>query len=249
MLVIEKKICGLFIATILLAGPLLGSIPAAFAGDDDDEPELTELQEECAEEPDNPEDIEPECELLNLILDLQAKDISLENNLNLKITIISAAMQQDDSVCDGIPDEAKLADATLFQLCAQADLWIDNYVALCNNVPKFEDAIGIVNTSVLAVLGAINTAFGGVNSVINTLKGFSTAFSLDIPDINLDLGSINLPLDIGNVSLGSVNVPLPIINFPGITPFSFLATIPAIPTNVIGNVGTTLDEVADCSIV
>jgi len=187
--------------------------------------------------------------LMDKDMQLMDEDATIINNLNLKIEILSAAMQMDDSVCDNIPNADKVADTTLGQLCDQADVWIANYEALCNNVPLFGDAIGIVDTSVVAVLGASNTALGGVNSVINTLKGFSTGFSHNIPDINVDLGEIDLPLGIGEVSLGSINIPLPTITIPGITPFSFLPTIPLIPGSAVGVVDVTLDQVADCSII
>jgi len=265
---LEKKFYGLFVAAILLAGPLLGSIPAAFADDDDDDDDddkLTELQKECTKEPDKPEDIKRECELLNLILDLQAKDMqlmdgdtALNNNLNRKIAILSAAMQQDDTVCDNIPDADKFADTTLGQLCDQVDVWIANYEALCNNVPLFDDAIGIVNTSVLAVLGGINSAIGGINGVFNTLHNKIFNVSINPPSfgVNPPEKCISIPIPAAPDPTVCVNIP----NF-GVNPgpfnanfgqlLSFLPTdpIPSIPTNVIGNVGTTLNEVAECSII
>jgi len=260
-----KKFYGLFVAAILLAGPLLGSIPAAFADDDEpEEPELTELQEECAKEPDKPEDIKRECELLNLIIDLQAKDMqlmdadtALENNLNRKIGILSALMEMDDSVCDNIPDADKVADTTLGQLCDQADVWIANYEALCNNVPLFDDAIGIVNTSVIAVLGASNTALGGVNSAFNSLRDFQFNVNINPPGFNLNIPDVSISIPIPAAPDPSVNVPLPTINinvpnfgvnFGKLLNFLPASPIPLIPGNVIGIVDVKLDQVAECSI-
>ncbi len=265
MLVITKKFYGLLVAAILLAGPLLGSIPAAFADDDDDK--LTKLQKECAKVPKKPHKIKPECELLNLINELreqlEAKDMQLMDkdmqlmdedaalitNLNLKIEILSAAMQMDDSVCNSIPNADKVSDTTLGELCDHADVWIANYEALCNIVPFFKDGIGLVDTTTVSLLTGINTGFiGEVNKVINALKGFSTSFSLDIPDINVGLGSISLPLGIGNINLGSIFIPLPNINFPGIMPFSSFDTIPNIPGSVISDVGSAINSVENCSV-
>jgi len=262
--VIEKKFYGLLVAAILLAGPLLGSIPAAFAGDDD---KPTKLQKECAKVPKKPHKIKPECELLNLINELreqlEAKDMQLMDkdmqlmdedaalitNLNLKIEILSAAMQMDDSVCNNIPNADKVSDTTLGELCDQADVWIANYEALCNNVPFFKDGIGLVDTTTVSLLTGINTDFiGEVNKVINALKGFSTSFKLDIPDINISLGSIDFGPVLGTLSLGSINIPLPTINFPGVTPFSFLDTIPNIPGSVISDVGSAINSIENCSV-
>ena len=125
--------------------------------------------------------------------DLEAKDMelmdadtALENNLNRKIGILSAAMQMDDTVCDNIPDADKFADTTLGQLCDQADVWIANYEALCNNIPLFDVAIGIVNTSVVAVLGGINSAIGGINGVFTTLHDRTFNVSINPPSFGVN---------------------------------------------------------------
>jgi len=236
VLVIEKKFYGLFVAAILLAGPLLGSVPAAFA-------DPTTLEEKCAKQTDVKKP--PDCELLQRLNDLEAElkakdmalmekdmqlmntDLVIINDLNRKIAILSAAMQQDDSVCDNIPDADFIADTSLVQLCDQADVWIANYQALCNNVPLFDDAIGIVDTSIVAVLGASNTALGAVNSAFNSLRNFE--FNVNI------------------------NVPGPIpgfdVNFGKLLSFLPASPIPSIPGNVIGIVDVKLDQVADCSII
>ncbi len=266
-----KSILAISLITVLLIGVI--PFDDAFAKDHK-EPKPTKLQKECAKEPKKDNKIKANCELLNiinalqedqagkndqidaLIAALQAKDMALMDedaalitNLNLKIEILSAAMQMDDSVCNNIPNADKVSDTTLGQLCDQADVWIANYEALCNNVPFFKDGIGLVDTTTVSLLTGINTDFiGEVNKVINALKGFSTSFKLDIPDINISLGSIDFGPVLGTLSLGSINIPLPTINFPGVTPFSFLDTIPNIPGSVISDVGSAINSIENCSV-
>ncbi len=210
---------------------------------------LTKLQKECLKLPNKPEKVNDTCELLNIINALQEDQAGNIANLNLKIKILSAAMQMDDTVCDNIPNADKVSDTTLGQLCDQADVWIANYEALCNNVPFFKDGIELVDTTTVSLLTGINTDFiGKVNIAINTLKGFSTSFSLNIPDINISLGSISLPLDLGSINLGRIDIPLPTINFQGITPFSSLPIIPNIPGSVISDVGSAINSIENCSV-
>jgi len=201
--------------SLMISGAL---VPSAFADKGDDK--ITELQKQCAKVAKKPVKIKPDCELLNLIEDLQA-------NQNRKIEILSAAMQQDDSICGELSEADFVADTTLEQLCDQADVWIANYQALCNNVPLFDETIGIVNTSVGAIFGAINTSLGGVNSAFDGISNFELSFKIGlpvgIPDVNINLGK----------------------------PFSFISVIliPLIPGNVIGVVDDKLVQVANCNII
>jgi len=233
---IEKKICGLFIAAILLAGPLLGSIPAAFADDDDDKPKLTDLQKECAKEPEDPEDIEEECELLNLIKDLQAKDMQL--------------MDKDTELMD---KDTELMDKDMQLMTSIANAKTE-IVRLCDNVPFLKTSLSTLSTITFDILTDTNTALNGLNSFLTTLKALSFTIpiadpSFSIPNPELHTKSITvfgvtfkIPTDFHiHSSTKTFNIPDPTI-----TPFGFITTVPTIPTVVFVSIQGTLNSVQDC---
>ncbi len=197
--------------------------------------------------------------------DLEAKDMALmdkdmelmddlsdlDTETTANFQAVGNALKGDETVCD----ESFEGDNTL---CQRAEEFAGNYELLCNNVPFFRDAIGIVNTSVVAVLGGINSAIGGINGVFTTLHDRTFNVSINPPTFGVNPPSkcISIPIPAAPDPEVCVNIP----NF-GVNPpafganfgqlLSFLPTdpIPSIPTNVIGNVGTTLDEVGECTIV
>ncbi len=190
--------------------------------------------------------------------DLEAKDMQLMDDLSdldtettANFQAVGNALKGEETVCD----ESFEGDNTL---CQTAEEFAGNYELLCNNVPFFRDAIGIVNTSVLAVLDATNVVVGGINGVFNTLEDFNFNVSINPPSFG-----VNPPEKCISIPIPAAPDPEVCINIPtfGVNPgafganfgklLSFLPTdpIPSIPTNVIGNVDTTLNEVGECTII
>jgi len=281
VLVIEKKFYGLFVAAILLAGPLLGSVPAAFATP-------PTLEEKCAKQTNAKKS--PDCELLQRLNDLEAelkaKDIELMekddllmdkdtelmdkdmelmdkdmelmdkdmelmddlSDLDIETTAnfqaVGNALKGDETVCD----ESFKGDNTL---CQRSEEFAGNYELLCNNVPFFRDAIGIVNTSVLAVLGVTNFVFDEVNDVFLEVKNFNFNVDINPPSFGVNppekcINILETEICINIPSFG-VNPPSFGVNFGKL--LSFIPDPIPFPTNIIGNVDTTLDEVGNCTII
>jgi hypothetical protein len=216
------KYWSLFVALTLL-GATFAFIPHAFAV-----PEGTALEMKCKAEVDSNKPISPDCELLNLINEeieaRMAADNALNGNFNRKFNIISRSMTQDSSVCDNIPDADKVADTSLGDLCNQADTWIANYEAMCNNIPYFRNAVGGIATGTVAAMNGIN------NNVINPLKNFNTNV-IEIPGFSLDIGL--------------TDISFPSLGLPSFEPFSAFQPI---PNNAITIAGNAINSVEDCTI-
>jgi len=241
----------------------VGTIHFSYADEDNNSKRTIEQKCENLEAKLKPnESLPSDCQLLNLLnAEVQeriAGDGVLEFNANEKFGILSGSMEQDASVCDTIDPDRISKDTTLDKLCKTANTWVANYEAICNNVPLFSDAIGIVDISVIAVLGASNTALGGVNTAFNSLRNFNFAVNINPPGFNLNIPDIKVKIPIPLVPDPEINIPLPNINinvpsfgasFGKLLGFLPASPIPLIPGNVIGNVDVKLDQVADCSII
>ena len=236
-----KKICGLFITTILLVAPLLGSIPAVFA---DDEPDLTELREECAEVEEDPKDIEPECELLNLIKDLQAKDMQL--------------MDKDMKLMD--------KDMELMDNDAELEANVDK---TCATIPVVKAGFGLLTSSLLVAFGTVNSGIGLINTgVVGKLNAFNlNIISFDPPSFDTGIsvpGSITVgtfKLNLSSIGLGTVSfanpgdinlkfgpfvIDIPEISAPSFTPFSGIPTIPSVGTTGIAAADDAVQNLDEC---
>ena len=126
------------LASILLLGVFAYS-PISFADDNDDDDEnLTELQEECSVAPENPTEIEPECELLNIINALKED----EATKNEQIDTLIEALQAKDGTLMAKDDQLMEKDNQLMDSVSNMK---EEVVRICKNIPLFKEGLDTIS--------------------------------------------------------------------------------------------------------
>ena len=205
-----------------------GSMQLSYAVPEDKTPTL---EQKCSDEGQANKPLSPDCELLQII-----------NNLEEELK--EKDMELMDKDAELMAKDMELMDKDT-ELMNQGGLVNDDMVRLCENVDVTESAFMIVGTATVDLLNGINNIvlIPVENNIVSPVRDFDPSFTVNnvIPDVDFITTEIlGIDVIIGlEISFDDLNVNLP-------QPFAAIPNVPTIPGNTINTVDETLNDLEDC---
>lgn len=189
------------------------------------------LEQKCSDEGQANKPLSPDCELLQII-----------NNLEEELKEKDMELMDKDAELMAKDMELMNKDTELMN---QDGLINSDMVKLCENVDVTESAFMIVGTATVNLLNGINNIVltPVEDNIVSPVRNFDPSFTVNnvIPHVGFNTKEIlGIDVIVGlNISFNDLNVNLP-------KPFSGLPSVPTIPSNTINTVDETLNDLEDC---